>query len=184
MKLRYLFGFLALILLSVFQTTIAEDFAFGSVPVKPNFLLIAVIMYAFYNGYIKGAICGLTVGILQDLLTGINFGLYTLLGVLIGLGVGYLNKRFYRDSPIFMTLSVFVGTFVYELITGIILNIKAFDFQTILFGMRFVILPESLYNFLIAVIIYGVLRLLRIISAGRIFADGGHRERTIEWRGF
>src|ERR1035437_2720160 len=157
MKARYLVGILALILLAVFQCTVAENFSFGSVPIKPNFLLIAIIMYSFYNGYIKGAVCGLTAGIMQDLLTGMNFGLYTILGVLIGIGVGYLNKRFYRDNPIFITLSVFAGTFVYELITGTILNIKMLDFQTILFAIRFVILPEALYNFLIAIVIYGVL---------------------------
>ncbi len=133
------------------QTTILEYIKINNV--KPNLLLVFIVSVALLRGNIEGAVIGFFAGLTQDIVSGKVIGFYALLGMYLGLIVGSLNKRIYRDNVFVALFFTFSSSIVYETLVyffGVFLKGNT-DFLNI---FTKIIFPEALYNTASAIIIF------------------------------
>jgi rod shape-determining protein MreD len=120
--------------------------------VKPNLILIFTVIVALLRGYTEGAVVGFFAGIALDLLHGRFIGFYALLGLYLGLAVGYSNRRLYKENYLVMIVFIFVSTTIYEFLVYFFSSLGTeMNFN---FAFKGNIIPEAIYNCFVAVIIY------------------------------
>lgn len=161
--MRVVFYLLWLMLLSVFQPTLARGIEICGI--APNLFLCFVIMIGFYRGHLEGAICGAVFGLVYDLLVGRLIGVSSLLYLYAGLGAGILGAQFFSGGK---QLAGSIGTVAATLLTGLLYFLirKAtgsdMGFVTAFFRIS---LPEAVYNgvvsFLLAFPMRGTMKMLR-----------------------
>lgn len=124
--------------------------------VKPNLIIVFTVSVAFLNGSIEGAIVGFFAGLAQDIVTGKLIGFYALLGLYLGLAVGSINKRLYRDNMLVVIFFTFISTIVYESAVYFLWSFRSIISGQInlLYPLKEVILPEVVYNSAISVFVY------------------------------
>ncbi|MCL2337932.1 MAG: rod shape-determining protein MreD [Firmicutes bacterium] len=128
--------------------------------VKPDLVLILVILNGFFLGTREGAFWGFIGGILQDLIGGGYFGLYALTGMAAGYLGGLAEGRLYRESRLIGAGLVGACTFGAQLLFYLLLlllNVRV----SLLHALTGVIGPVSVYNALVALICYGLFYRLR-----------------------
>lgn len=141
---------LVIILLILLQTTLLEYIKIFDV--KPNLLMIFIVSIALIKGNVEGAVVGFFCGLSQDMVSGRLIGVYALLGMYLGMIVGSLNKRLYRENILVIVFFTFVSTFAYEL--AVYFSVVFFDSTTVLYALRNIILPESVFNSVASLGIY------------------------------
>lgn len=98
--MRQLFAFLFIYLLFVIQTAV--------LPLGPNFVLLALIVFALYENRLIATLIGLWAGMCLDLTTPTTIGIQMLALGSIGYGVAVVRTLFYRNRW-HNILFVFVG---------------------------------------------------------------------------
>lgn len=153
MKYRVCVYTLCIILILVFQTTIFDYIAILNV--KPNILLIFVVSIGLLRGNVEGAVFGLISGMAFDMLVGTTLGFYALLGMLLGFSAGSVNKGLYKDNLLVVIFFTFLFTIAYE-ITVFIIRVAFYsgDITKTIYSLRFIILPESIYNSVLSIFVY------------------------------
>ena len=143
----------------ILQTTIIPSFELWGV--FPNLILVLICCFAFLGGSKDGIITGVSLGLLSDLAYGRAIGLYTLLGLYLGVFAGKFNKRFFKDNYLVALVFMIVCTFVYE---GIIYIFSVLiyngDFHVITAFVKIAI--EAFLNAIVAVIVYPILLKLNL----------------------
>ena len=66
--------------------------------IKPDLVLVMVVLYALLNGARGGLMAGAFMGLLQDLLRGRLFGMNLLALALTAWAVGWLENKIYKDN--------------------------------------------------------------------------------------
>lgn len=163
MKKKFFFYFFFVILLLLLQTTILQYAAIRGV--LPNLLLVFIISAALLRGNVEGGVVGLFAGLAADMMFGSVFGFYALFGLYLGIIVGSLNKRMYRDNLLIAVFFTFVYSVAYESVIFIVNNIMSGD-MNFLYAFSAVILPEAAYNSAIAVLLFPLM-----IRADKWFND-------------
>ncbi len=166
MKIALHGGFL--LLCSVLQSTWLNYISV--LDVKPNLFLVYVVVLSFFcNNKTEGAVVGAVFGLVFDLIIGRIIGINMILSMLIGFTVTLFCERVIRKNSVFITmLSVLVITLVYE---------SVYYFFAFLFsgGMGYwnalvaVILPESVFNIIVSVLMYYIIRKV----TQHLYADKG-----------
>lgn len=158
---RFFVYLLLMMLTLIIQLVIPPSFAiFG---VKPDLLLILVVIIALIRGRKYGSGFGFIAGSLQDLFLGGFFGVFTFIKTFIGIVVGLIEGNFFKEQYIISTLVIFVATIVNETLL-ILLS------ENLLFTVNYwivlcnLILPEAILNGLIGLIIYPII--YRIDNSG------------------
>lgn len=170
MKIRILVYTFVILLIATLQCTLLEYVrVFG---VKPNLILIFTISVALLRGNVEGAAVGFFAGLSQDMLTGKVLGVYALLGLYLGLLIGSVNKRLYRENILVIIFFSFVSTAAYEFViyaAGVLLPALlsgAPESAYISHALRGIILYEAIYNSVVAIFVYLlVIRLNRRFEA-------------------
>lgn len=123
--------------------------------IKPDIVLIVVILSGFLRGTRQGAFWGFVIGALQDLVIGGYFGINTLTkmiaGYLGGLGAG----RLYRDNRVIasgLTWFCTLGAQSVHYLLLILVDVYV-PFVTAYVN---IILVEAFYNALVVLVIYGL----------------------------
>ncbi len=80
-------------------------------------------------------------------------GFYSLLGLYLGVVVGSLNKRLYRENILVALFFTFTSTVVYEFLVYFFAVFLPGD-RNILFALKGKILPEAVYNSVISGLIF------------------------------
>ncbi|MFZ7102315.1 MAG: rod shape-determining protein MreD [Peptococcaceae bacterium] len=142
-----LLGFISLIL----ESTIFNELIIAGV--KPDIILVIVILFSLFNGPKEGALLGLGLGLLEDLYLAKYLGLNAVSKFCIGLIIGFMEKRTYKDNFFVPVLSLFVGSLVYSVIYLIFTNIAGYYLNPA--QMLRVALPVAIYNACFAPFIYG-----------------------------
>ncbi|MCR4435259.1 MAG: rod shape-determining protein MreD [Clostridiales bacterium] len=146
-------------LIGVIQSTILNYFEVYNV--KPNLLVVFIILSALLRGNTEGAVIGFFAGLSQDIIAGKVVGFYALLGLYLGLVVGSLNKRLYRENFLVAIFFTFFSTIAYEL--AVYLMYKGGEYIVaptagiqfnVLFVLKHIVLPEAVYNSGISVFMY------------------------------
>lgn len=151
MKIK-IFGYAVCIFIIILLQSTVLDYikVFG---VKPNLLIIFIISVALLSNNVEGAITGFFAGLSQDIVSGKVLGFYSLLGLYLGLIVGSVNKRLYRENVLIIVFFTFISTVVYELAVCCI-NIFTNGQIAFVYSLRNIILPEAIYNSLVSIFIY------------------------------
>lgn len=147
-----LYFLLLLLMTLIFQATSLNFVAIAGV--KPDLVLLLVVFNGFIRGPREGAFWGFAGGLLQDLGTGGYFGLHALVkmagGYLAGLGAG----RLYRDNRIIAAGLAWICTVASQLVYYLLLGL--IDVKVALPAALGIILPVSIYNALVALLVYGI----------------------------
>lgn len=153
MKLKTLFYSAGIVLVIIIQTTLADYLAIHNV--KPNLMIVFIVSIALLKGNVQGSVVGLILGLVQDMLTGKVLGFYALLGLYLGVAVGSLNKRLYRENLAIAVFFTFTSTMVYEFAVYF-LNTFTQSGRVLVDTLKEVILPEAVYNSVISILIYTI----------------------------
>ncbi|WP_010251445.1 rod shape-determining protein MreD [Acetivibrio cellulolyticus] len=121
--------------------------------VKPNIILVVIVIVGLLRNNIEGAIVGFFCGLLQDSVSGMVIGFYTLLGLYLGLVIGSINKKLYRENILIAVFFTFLSTIVYEYLVYF-LNTFLRRPLGFIYPMQNVILPEAIYNSVISIFVF------------------------------
>lgn len=112
---------------------------------------------------------GFIIGIYLDVLTGRQIGISALVYAVVGFLGGYFDKTFSKDSKITILLMVAGCTFMYETVVYIY-TIARNQIPLQLFGFIKILLIEVLFNVLLTIIFYPLIRKVGYIFE-HIFKD-------------
>jgi len=145
--------FLALVLgFILLQTTALNFIAINGI--KPDLVLVVVILNGFLRGTREGAFLGFSVGILQDLVGGGYFGLNALTKMFAGYLAGLGEGRLYRDNRVIAAGLTWVCTLGAQLAFYLLLLLVDVSIPLIT-ALVHIIIPAAFYNALVVLVIYG-----------------------------
>ncbi|EPR07602.1 rod shape-determining protein MreD [Ruminiclostridium papyrosolvens] len=139
------------------QVTLLNNFTiFG---VSPNLVIILIVSISLLKGKTDGAVVGFSAGLCMDAVIGVALGYHALVGMLLGLALGNINKRLFKENILVMAFCTFLSTYIFE---------SAIIFASYLLGLKIefvatlktVILPESLVNCVLGIVIFVIIILL------------------------
>ncbi|MFA6309427.1 MAG: rod shape-determining protein MreD [Clostridia bacterium] len=151
MKIRILVYGICIFFIIIIQSTILDVVQIYGV--KPNLMLVFIVSVALINGSVQGAAVGFILGLMQDIISGKIIGFYCLLGLYLGLIIGSVNKRLYRENLLIIIFFTFISTVVYEELVYIL---NTFLSGNLNFTVSFanIIFPEAIYNMFVSIFIY------------------------------
>lgn len=152
--MRFYITTLIILINIILQSTFLQHFKiFGIIP---NTSLIIVISFALIWGNKNGALIGLGVGLMQDILGGTFLGLNAVIYLLVGYNLGIFQRILFKDSYLTPILFAGVSTVLYYFMLYFICIITGIDIQ---FGniIKSVLPIEVIYNSIMAVIIYRII---------------------------
>ncbi|MHB8757082.1 MAG: rod shape-determining protein MreD [Bacillota bacterium] len=149
---------LALLVTAALQSTAVHYLSIGWV--KPDVILVIVVLVGLLYGPVQGATAGLFAGLLEDLFTGRLIGLFGLTRMLAGYLAGLVERRVYKEPFMVPMATSFVATVVSETLVYVIL--RFFSLAPGYGGsLIHVIGPAAIYNAVAAPILYRPLRRLK-----------------------
>lgn len=156
---KYLFTAVLIFALIVLQTTVIRGVEIFHV--VPNLLVVMVVCYSLlheeYSALAVGAICGLLLDIHGGRTVGMNALLCTLLAYLCVCVSGNLYSN---NSFVAMVFVLFLSV-VYELVIYIF-YFAIWGHGSFGYALLYKILPGSLYNSLVTILLYPLVRLLTV----------------------
>lgn len=126
---------------------------FNMAGVKPNLLVIFILIIGLFSGRSVGTVCGAAFGLAIDFFIGKGVGINVITLGIIGFLGGYLDKNFSKDSRLTMITMVVLATFIYEISTYLLnyfINLARID---IFLFIRTLII-EMIFNAILTIIIY------------------------------
>lgn len=167
MKAKIIILGVSIFFIAVIQSTVLEYARIYNI--KPNLLLIFIVAVALLKGNVEGSAVGFACGLVQDIIGGKVIGFYALLGLYLGLAVGSVNKRLYRENVLVITFFTFASTLAYEWCVYFLTTFlhSRIDF---VFPIKNVILPEAFYNSAVSIFMY--------IFAIKIYGKLAEMDRT------
>lgn len=166
MKSRILFYTSFILLFLLLQSTLLQYIRIYNV--IPNLLIVFVINVALVRGNVEGGTVGFFAGLALDMMFGKLLGFYALLGMYLGIAVGSVNRRLFRDNLLVVVFFTFIASALYE--TAVyILNTFMSGNMSLLFPMTGIILPEAVYNSIASVFIFALIIRMneRFVEAGK-----------------
>lgn len=140
----------------VFLTVLIQSTLGNSIKiygVKPNITIAVIVIVALLRNNIEGAIVGFFCGLMQDCVSGTVIGFYALMGLYLGLVIGSINKKLYRENVLIAVFFTFVSTVVYEYLVYFFSTVfrAPLDF---IYPMKNIILIEAIYNSAISIFVF------------------------------
>ncbi|HEX3028351.1 MAG TPA: rod shape-determining protein MreD [Clostridia bacterium] len=151
MKIKILVYTVCIFVIVLLQSTILDYIKIFNI--KPDLSVIFVVSVALLRGNVEGAVVGFFCGLLHDMVTGRILGFYALLGMYLGLIIGSVNKRLYRENFLVIIFFTFISSIGYELAVCL-LNYLFIGKIDLIYSVRRTIFPESVYNSIVSVFIY------------------------------
>lgn len=151
---------LFLVIIYLLQTMIIDGRElFG---VKPNLILITVIVVSLWYGVYVGVIYSILIGIITDLVFGNTYGMFTLCYLITGTVVSIINKSYRKDNKIALVYVTFIASTVFEIVqyfiyllrTGVYSNILSLLIQIILSALLNVVLVYIVHALLYKIMKY------------------------------
>ncbi len=108
-------GILALIFIGslIIQSTFISVLP---IKIKPDLVLVLVILYALLNGAQGGLAAGAFMGLLQDLLRGRLFGMNLLALAFTAWAIGWLENKIYKENLLVPIVVVFLASLLHGLL--------------------------------------------------------------------
>lgn len=134
----------------VLQSTFFHFFKIGGV--KPDLILVIVILSAFFKGERLGAVLGFIYGIFEDLIVGRYIGIQALTKMTAGYAVGVLGKKLFQDNLISPLIAAFIGSIIHGFLYTVVLFCLGFYSANPIHNFLPVI-NVTFYNMLISLVI-------------------------------
>ena len=129
--------------------------------VKPNLILIKVIVVSLWFGLYAGSFYGLIIGIITDILFGNNIGMFTIVYSIIGALIGFFSYNYRKENKIALVYLTVIATAVFEFVQYIMYFVISSHYNNILY-LLYQLFTTSVLN---VVIVFGVYSLLyKILS--------------------
>lgn len=145
---------LYIIIIFIFVTTQVTFLNFVDIfGVRPNLIIILIVSISLLEGRNYGAAVGFIAGLCLDSVTGVALGYQALIGMLLGLLLGNINKRFFKENIFVMLICTFISTILFEsaiIIVSHTIGLKINYIET----FESVILPEAVINSLVGSLIF------------------------------
>ncbi len=151
MRRRILVWTLLIYTACLFQSTILEYIEI--LRVRPNLLLVLAISIALARTDIESAFMGLACGLGMDILIGRTLGWYALCLFLVCFTIGMVNSKLYKENPLIPIFFVLFSSLAVELMYYFI-NFFLRGYQDFAFVITGIVLPESIYNSILALFVY------------------------------
>jgi len=124
--------------------------------VTPNIIIILIVSVSLLEGRIHGAVVGFFAGLCLDAVIGVTLGFQALLGMLLGLALGNINMRVFKENIFVMAICTFISTILFE---------SSIIFVSYLYGLgmdffltlKTFILPEALINSVLGLLLFLVI---------------------------
>ncbi len=164
----YFVIFIVIVCIFLFQVYVIDSRElFG---IKPNIILISVIVMSLWYGVYAGSIYGFIIGIITDILFGNGFGIFTFSYTLVGSVIGYLNYNYRRESKVSLSYLTIFGTCIFEF-TEYVIYIFLNSSSSSLFYLIIQILISSILNVILAFILYGTFSKISEYAESNILYD-------------
>ncbi len=142
------------------QTTLLEEISIGGI--KPDLALIVVCFIGFFRGEAHGAVLGMLLGYLMDLLSGGTWAIHLGYKTLVGFGAGLLGKAMVNATPLFIAGMIALCSMVQGLVFFAAYSFS-FEIEGIFFALGHILLPQGLYDGALGLAVFWVLsRKIRI----------------------
>ncbi len=122
--------------------------------IKPDLVLILIILNGFLRGTRQGAFLGFVGGVLMDIAGGEYFGVYALTGMTAGFLAGLGEGRLYRESRFIASGLTFTCTFFAQLVFYMLLALVGVRIHVVN-AVAGIIIPGAVYNALVVLLLYG-----------------------------
>ena len=125
--------------------------------VKPNLFIILVLFIGLFTSKNLGAIYGMVIGIILDLLTAQKIGFNALILGDVGLLAEIFDKNFSKDNKMTIIVIVSITTIIAET-TVYILNYVFLNLNIDMFAFIKILLIETMYNIILSIILYPLIQ--------------------------
>jgi len=135
----------------ILQVALMGVFQIGGA--KPDFFLILLVLWAWYNGWREGVISGFIIGILEDILFFPLWGINAFTLCIVGFIVGEIREKVYEENLILLLIIMCSAT----VLNGFLLLFFSSVFHISSFSrahLTFLSLLTSLYNSLLILPIF------------------------------
>ena len=159
MKKKIITYALFIIVITLIQTNIID--AISILGVKPNLLIVFVIVVGLTNGSETGAFVGFVAGLVMDSFSPTPVGIYAIIGMYLGVIAGISNRSFFRDNYILTMVFAFIYSVAFETIVYVFVMSGQYwqdgigsVFINLLYSYKNFILLEAAYNMPFALILH------------------------------
>ena len=149
--LTFLYLILLIVALYFFQVFVIDNRdLFG---VKPNLILILVIVVSLWYGIYKGTIFAFIIGFITDIIFGNTSGMFLISYTLTGAITGLINYNYRRENKISLVYVTLISTAIFEVIQYMEYLFLTHTYSSIFYFIKQIILA-SILNTIIVFIIY------------------------------
>jgi len=158
---RFLLLFMVSLLLVILQQSIFSGISiFG---VTFDIVFVYIVCYSIVRDEVESVVVALVTGILRDAFFPAVFGMNTVLYILVAYSIGFLQKRIYKDSIVIPMFFTFAATCIKGIVYFCYFYIVSYKFN-FSYHMTGVVLLESLFNSLISIIIFRMVKRMDSIN--------------------
>lgn len=138
--------------------------------IKPNLILISVIVVSAWYGEKVGGIFSFIMGIIIELLFSSYSGMFLISYTTVGILVGYLNHKYNKENKISLVYVTIIATFLYEFIEYIYYFLIHKVYSNLFFFLKQVVI-SSILNIVIVYIVYSIIHKIIEYFDNRIRKD-------------
>ena len=122
--------------------------------VKPDLIMVVVVVFSLRKGEKEGAISGFASGLLQDIFSASLLGINALAKTVIGFTCGILKEEIFHEHILFIIpVITFIASFMQSIL--IFLLLRAFGLEyNLAWSLKQIALPEALYSSLLSPFIF------------------------------
>lgn len=160
-KKHSLLGIVIIFITLILQTTVLDKLSFNNV--KPDYVLIMIILISNYLGSIKGQLIGFFSGLVEDFFSLSPFGFSALIKTVIGYFSGKTESKIFLDPIVVPIIFVFTGTIIKSFLSFILIILFSPEKAGAVFS--FSLLIEIGLNIILTPFLYLILKLIRVLPA-------------------
>lgn len=123
--------------------------------IKPNLILILVIVASAWYGEKIGGIFSFIIGLVTEMLFGLN-GIFLVSYTIVGIIVGYLNTKYNKENRISLVYITIIATFIFEFIQYIVYALSFKIYSNMFYFFKQVVI-SSILNIVIVFIVYSLI---------------------------
>lgn len=160
-KKHILPGLIIIIVTLILQTTVLDKVSFNDV--KPDFVLIMIVLISNYLGSIKGQLIGFFSGLVEDFFSLSPFGFSALIKTVIGFLSGKTESKIFLDPIVVPIIFVFTGTIIKSLLSFMLIIVFSSEKAGAVFSIALLI--EIGLNVILTPFLYFILKLIRVLPS-------------------
>jgi len=121
---------------------------------KPDLIMIVVVVFSLLKGEKEGAISGFASGLLQDIFSTSLLGINALAKTVIGFTCGILKEKIFHEHILFIIpVITFFSSFMQSILISLLFRAFGIEYN-LAWSLKQIALPEALYSSLLSPFIF------------------------------